>query len=204
MSQDYSRYASQSDKKRNNDLIKKKAETIVNGKISDSKVSGFSKIKDEIIKSDLSSISSAVLTEIIIPKMTDLFFNALDSGLHMLFYGNIGSNRTNSRTPQRDYTAYSRPTATVSSTRTTNGSSVNIDYRDVICPDIDQAQKLVMNIENILDQYSEVSVADVYAMAGIKKYDDIYNNYGWRSMKPRPIIKVRDGWMVKMPPLERL
>lgn len=204
MSQDYSKYASQSNKKRDDELIKKKVDAIVNGKVSDKKPSGFSRMKDEIIKSDLSSISSAVMTEIVIPKMTDLFFNALESGLHMLFYGNLGSSRTTvSQGPKRDYTAYSRNT--VSTVRSSSRSSeVSIDYRDVIVTDANEARLLVMNIENILDTHGEVSVADLYAMADIKKYDTIYNNYGWRSMKPRPIIKVRDGWMVKMPPLERL
>lgn len=204
MGQDYSKYANQSDKKRNEELIKKKADGIVNGKISEKRSSNFSKIKDEIIKSDVSSITSAVLNEIIIPKMTDLFFNALDSGLHMLFYGNIGNGRNGSRAGQRDYTAYSKPT-TVQSARVSSSPSGNaIDYRDVILSDIDSAKKLVMSIENILDKYGEVSVADLYAMAKIKKYDDVYNNYGWKAMKPRPIIKVKDGWMVKMPPLEKL
>lgn len=203
MSQDYSKYASQSDKKRNEDLIKKKVDAIVSGKVSDKKPSNFSRIKDEIIKSDFSSISSAVMSEIIIPKMTDLFFNALDSGLHMLFYGNIGNRTTTSQGPKRDYTAYSKNT--ISTTRTSSRvSGLDIDYRDVILEDVSEAKRLVMNIENVLDTHGELSVADLYAMADIKKYDTIYNNYGWREMKPRPLIKVKDGWLVKMPPLEKL
>ena len=204
MSQDYSKYASQSNKKRDEELIKKKVDAIVSGKVSDKKPSGFSKIKDEIIKSDFSSISSAVMTEIVIPKMIDLFFNALESGLHMLFYGNLGSGRaTINQGPKRDYTAYSRNTVSTvkTSSRITESS---IDYRDVVLSDINEAKLLVMNIENVLDTHSEISVADLYAMADIKKYDTIYNNYGWRSMKRNPLIRVKDGWMVKMPPLERL
>lgn len=203
MNNDYRKYIESSKKNDERKLVKEKAEALVNGKLSDSKPSAFRNFKDEVIKSDFSSITSAVISQIIIPKAVDLISNAFESGLYMLFHGDLkgyksSSNKSNGG--RTDYTIFS--SNGVRTVRTDNNSS--IQYRDVCVADLASAESIVMRIEDILDAYGEISVADIYSIANIRYNNDELNYWGWRSIRRTPIVKTGNGYIIKMPKPERL
>ena len=50
----------------------------------------------------------------------------------------------------------------------------------------------------LLDTYGLVRVADLKDLVGITgSYTD--NRYGWTSLRSAEIVRVRDGYMIKMP-----
>lgn len=203
MNNDYRKYIESSKKNREKELVKERAEALVNGKLSDSKPSVFRNFKDEVIKSDFSSITSAVVSQIIIPKAVELITNAFESGVYMLFHGDLkGYKSSNAKfnNGKTDYTIFSSNNAKF----VRNDGVGSINYRDVCVPDLESAKAIVMKIEDILDNYSEVSVADVYSISGIRYNNNELNYWGWRSIRKSPIIKTGNGFIIKMPKPERL
>lgn len=203
MNNDYRKYIESSKKNREKELVKERAEALVNGKLSDSKPSVFRNFKDEVIKSDFSSITSAVVSQIIIPKAVELITNAFESGVYMLFHGDLkGYKSSNAKfnNGKTDYTIFSSNNAKF----VRNDGVGSINYRDVCVPDLESAKAIVMKIEDILDNYSEVSVADVYSISGIRYSNDELNYWGWRSIRKSPIVKTGNGFIIKMPKPERL
>ena len=203
MNKDYRKYIESAKKNDERKLVKEKAEALVNGKLSDSKPSAFRNFKDEVIKSDFSSITSAVISQIIIPKAVDLISNAFESGLYMLFHGDLkgyksSSNKSNGG--RTDYTIFSSNGART--VRTDNNSSIK--YRDVCVTDLASAESIVMKIEDILDAYGEISVADIYSIANIRYSNDELNYWGWHAIRRTPIVKTGNGYIIKMPKPERL
>ena len=53
-------------------------------------------------------------------------------------------------------------------------------------------------MDEIIDMYGRVSVADLYDLVGITgNYTD--NNYGWTNLASAEPIRVRDGYVIKLP-----
>ena len=52
--------------------------------------------------------------------------------------------------------------------------------------------------DEIMEEYETVRVADLYDLVGITgNYTD--NNYGWTNIKNAQVVRVRDGYKIKMP-----
>lgn len=62
------------------------------------------------------------------------------------------------------------------------------------------AEGVINELGNIIDQYGEATVADVYELCGIAA-PYTYSRYGWRSAKGFYISRARNGWKIIMPKL---
>ena len=62
----------------------------------------------------------------------------------------------------------------------------------------DNANKVLNNLKEIITTYGVTTVADLYDIVGLVPYY-IYNNYGWINVDKAEIIKVREGYELKMP-----
>ena len=53
-------------------------------------------------------------------------------------------------------------------------------------------------MDDILEKYGMVSVADLYDLVGVTgNYTD--NKYGWTNLSNAEIVRVRDGYQIKLP-----
>ena len=53
-------------------------------------------------------------------------------------------------------------------------------------------------MNELLDNYGIVSVADLYDLVG-KSCDYTANRYGWTNIRNAEPVRVRDGYLLKMP-----
>ena len=61
-----------------------------------------------------------------------------------------------------------------------------------------EAQDVLDRMDELMDTYGLVRVADLYDLVGITgNYTD--NKYGWTNIRNAEIVRVRDGYMIKMP-----
>ena len=53
-------------------------------------------------------------------------------------------------------------------------------------------------MDEMMETYGQVRVADMYDLVGITgEYTD--NNYGWTNIRNAEVVRVRDGYKIKMP-----
>ena len=53
-------------------------------------------------------------------------------------------------------------------------------------------------MDDLIETYGLVSVADFYDLVGVTgDYTD--NKYGWTDLRNANVIRVRDGYMIKLP-----
>ena len=61
-----------------------------------------------------------------------------------------------------------------------------------------EARDVLARMDELIDTYGMVSVADLYDLVGISgNYTD--NKYGWTNIKSARIVRVRDGYRIEMP-----
>ena len=72
------------------------------------------------------------------------------------------------------------------------------DYDDIILESRGEAEDVLERMDELIATYQVVSVADFYDLVGVSgNYTD--NKYGWTDIRNASVIRVRDGYMIKLP-----
>lgn len=171
---------------------KKEVRKVTHGNAKVKKKSGLTKFTDIFIQDDIENVKSYIVTDVLIPAGKKLISDVVNS---ILYPG--GGNRNNNPASKVHYTSYnsisSNPTP-----RYSGGARRTYDYDDLVFPTRADAEAVLMGMDEILNQYTVVSVADFYDLAGATgSYTD--NKYGWSDIRSAHIERVRDGYIVRLP-----
>lgn len=174
----------------------KRAEKIVRGKVK-TKKNDIRKLTDIFISEDVVNVKSYILMDVLVPSIKKAIYDIVVNSLDMsLFGGRSGSKRsTADRVSYRDYGASSRrDDRNYGANRTASGYS----YDDIVLETRGEAEAVLSRMDELMDEYQIVRVADLYDLVGITgEYTD--NNYGWTNIRNASIERVRDGYKIKMP-----
>lgn len=173
----------------------KKVEKVITGKVKTKKRSFFSKFKDEIISQDAKSIKSFVFGDVLIPSIKKAISDIVTNGIEIILYGETkGRRSTADRVSYRSYYDYRNSR---SDDRNISISSA-YNFDDIILDTRGEAQEVLDRMDELMDTYGLVRVADFYDLVGITgNYTD--NKYGWTNLRNASVVRVRDGYLIKMP-----
>lgn len=177
-------------------LPAKEVEKVVTGKVVTKKKSAFSKFTDEIISEDAKNVKSYVFGEVLIPAIKKAISDIVTDGIDMILYGESRKGGRRSTADRVSYTSYSSRSSDPRDRRPV--SSNRYTYDDIILDNRADAQDVLDRMDEIVEMYGVVSVADLKDLVGISgNYTD--NKYGWVSTAAMDIVRVREGYMIKVP-----
>lgn len=170
---------------------------VVTGKVVTKKPSALRKITGEFISEDAKNVKSYVFGEVLIPAIKKAISDIVTDGIDIILYGESrkGSKRSSAdRVSYRNY--YDRDSRSARDTRSSIGSGYS--YDDIVLSTRGEAEDVLARMDELIDAYQLVRVADLYDLVGITgNYTD--NKYGWTNIRNAEIMRVRDGYMIKMP-----
>ena len=188
-------YKSNSHKSRqnqNDDIPEKKVEKVVSGSVKSKKKNGLQKITNVFVPEDVDDVKSYIFEDIVVPAVKDIILDAVRAIL-----GVNGTSRGRSSTSSKiSYRKYydDRDRRDSAPTRT----RIGYDYDDIILETRGEAEDVLERMEELIDMYQLVSVADFYDLVGVSgNYTD--NKYGWTNVRNASVVRVRDGYMIKLP-----
>lgn len=175
----------------------KRAEKVIKGKAKVKK-NEVRKLTDVFISEDVSNVKSYILMDVIVPAVKKAIYDLVVGTLDMSLYGGRGANGkrpTADKVSYRDYNSVSRrDDRTYNTNRTASGYS----YDDIIVDTRGEAESVLARMDEIMEEYESVRVADLYDLVGVTgQYTD--NNYGWTNIRNAEVVRVRDGYKIKMP-----
>lgn len=175
----------------------KKVEKVVRGTVKTRKKSGLEKAKGVLISEDATNIKSYVVMDVLVPALKKAISDIVTNGIEIILYGESGRTRRNSPAGSISYrNFYDRRD---DDRRGSNAPvRVGYSYDDVIIPSRGEAEDVLSRMDELIDTYGVVSVADLYEMVGVTgNYTD--NKYGWTNIRNAEPIHVRDGYLLKLP-----
>lgn len=186
---------SHASKEKEKNREEKKVEKIISGNARAKKKSEFSKFADVFVSEDAGNVKSYILMEVLVPAVKKAISDIVTNGIDMLLYGETGVHKRNGASSKVSYRSYyDRSNRSSSSSRTRNGYS----YDDIILDNRGEAEEVLSRMDEIVATYGTVSVADLYDLVGITgAYTD--NKYGWTNIRSASVVRVRDGYMIKLP-----
>lgn len=175
----------------------KRVEKVVRGKVRTQK-NNKRKLADLFISEDAGNVKNYIFLDVIIPAVKKAIYDLVVGALDMSLYGGRGGGgrrSTADKVSYRDYNSVSRrDTRSYESARTTSGYS----YDDIVLETRGEAEAVLSRMDEIMEEYEIVRVADLYDLVGITgEHTD--NKYGWTNIRNAKIVRVRDGWKIEMP-----
>lgn len=174
----------------------KRADKIIHGKVK-TKKNEMRKLTDVFISEDVANVKNYILLDVLVPSIKKAIYDIVVNSLDMSLFGGRGNGKrpTADKVSYRDYNGVSRrDDRGYSGSRSTSGYS----YDDIVLETRGEAEAVLSRMDEIMEEYEIVRVADLYDLVGITgDYTD--NKYGWTNIRNAEVVRVRDGYKIKMP-----
>lgn len=173
---------------------KKKIEKVVSGTVKTKKKSEMHKLKDIFVSEDAGNIKSYIVNDVLIPTIKQTISDIVKNAIDMTLFGGKGKSSSSSTVSYRNY--YDRGnTRSYSTTRTATGYS----YDDIVIESRGEAEEVLTRMDELIECYGVVSVADLCDLVGVTGGSYTDNKYGWTNIRNARIVRVRDGWRIDLP-----
>lgn len=191
-------YKSNSDKARTEQQSEKKIEAVVKGNAKTRKKGEMQKFADVFIAEDANNVKTYIFMEVLVPAIKKAISDIVTNGIDMILYGEAGRTKRNNSASKVSYRNYYER----DSERTRAGSASrrsSFDYDDVIFDTRGDAEAVLDAMNDIISQYGVVSVSDFYDLARVANDNYTMNRYGWTNIGGATAVRVRDGYILKLP-----
>lgn len=173
------------DQQRN--IPEKKIQKIVSGNVKTKKKNMIWKLANFLIPEDVENVKAYIVEDIVVPAVKDIILDAVRA-----FLG-VNGKRTNTSTESwRKYYNGSQ--------HSSNASKVQSGYYydDIVLDSRGEAELVLEQLDELIEHYGIASVSDLNEMLGISgNFTD--NKYGWTNIRSAQVVRIRDGYLLKMP-----
>ena len=177
----------------------KKVQKVVSGTVKTKKKNEMSKFKDVFISEDAGNVKNYIVMDVLIPAMKKAISDIVRDGIDMILYGESGRGKKRS---DSYYVSYDKKYRDRDRDRSYDRDRDRV-RRGYSCDDIiietrGEAEEVLTRMDELIETYGVASVADLYDLVGLRcEYTD--NKYGWTNLRNAEPMRVRDGYMLKMP-----
>lgn len=195
----------QEQKEKHEQTENKKLEKVISGTAKIKKKTKTGRFAEAFISEDATNVKSYIVSDVLIPAAKKLISDIVKDGVEMILYGGTGrSKRTNGL--RADYVSYNRFSDRRDDRRYADEPRTRSGYRydEIVLESRGDAEEVLDRMDELIDQYGMVSVADLYEIVGITgEFTD--NKYGWTSINTAEPVRTRDGgYVLKLPRVKPL
>lgn len=177
----------------------KRLEKVVTGTAKTRKKSEMRKFADVFISEDVTNVKSYIIMDILIPTIKNTISEVVKNSIDILLFGESRRSDRRSVASKVSYSRYyneANDRKDQMPVRTRNG----FDYDDIVFASRGDAEAVLSAMEDALDQFSMVSVGDLYDLAEISTTNYAVNKYGWTDLRSAEVVRLRSGeYVIKLP-----
>lgn len=158
---------------------------------------------DRLFAESPKALGGRVLRDVIEPRIKAGVEEALNSFISGMMWGDSANRPISSmrgtvlRGGNVSYSAMSSPSA-LSQARAAVPRRAMGNYHDIALPTQQDAELVLANMYEVLNEYRRVAVADLYELVGLSS-ETSDNGYGWTSLDGARINKTRAGYSLELP-----
>lgn len=156
------------------------------------------KLMDVFVPEDVEKVKSHIIFDVLIPSAKKAVYDMVTNGIEMILYGESGAGTHKSGTSSKiSYRQFYDDRSARHSEQPTRMHSV-VDFEDIILEHRGEAESILERLDELVSMYGMASVADMYDLVGITA-PYTANNYGWTDIRNAKVVRIRDGYVIKMP-----
>ena len=178
---------------------RRRVEKVVSGTVKTKKKSEISKFADVFISEDIHNVKSYILMDVLVPAAKKAIRDIVTDGIEMILYGSTGRSGKSSGASKVSYKSYYDRDRRDDDRRSDNSRTrTGYSYDDIVLESRGEAEEVLTRMDELIETYGTVSVADLYDLVG-KTCNYTDNKYGWTNIRNAEPIRVRDGYLLKLP-----
>lgn len=162
------------------EAAEKKVNKVVTGNVKRKKKSEVSKFKDVFISEDVSNVKTYIFLDVLVPAIKKAVSDIVKDGIDMMLYGDKRSSSRGSSS-YVSYRSYSDNTSR-NSRRLVRAS---YDFDDVVFDTRGEADEVLSSMDELMDTYGVVSVADMYDLCGMSLNLSTRLAHAWNAFTSR-------------------
>ena len=167
---------------------KKKVDKIVKGKVKTKKKNG---ILSSFINNDLQDIKKYIVEDVLIPTIKKTITDVVKNSIDMFFYGEVSRpNRTNSS--RISYSSY------YDRDREPRRRRNDLLIDDIVLESRSEAEEVLDRLDEMIEEFGMASVLNLYDLIGVTA-PFTADKYGWTDIRNATAVRVRDGYLLKLP-----
>ena len=192
------KYKEQQNASPTEDTEEKKVTKVVNGPVK-TKRNDVRKLADIFISEDISNVKSYIFMDVLVPAIKKAIYDIVTNGIDMFLYGGNGKGRNNQPGAKVSYRNYYEQKNNGGYRASDNVRQSNtFDYDDIVFNTRGEAEAALQQMKDIVARYGYVTVNDLYEMTPLSApYTS--HKYGWMGVSNVDIVRVRDGYILKLP-----
>lgn len=176
----------------------KRIEKVITGKTKKKKKNEIQKFADVFISEDVENVKSYILMDILVPAMKKAISDIVTNGIDMILYGETGRSEKKSAASKIHY-AKCFDGRDERKNYISNRTREGFDYDNIIFSNRGDAEAVLNAMEDIIEQFGIVCVGDLYDLSDISTTNYMVQKYGWTNIRSAQVIRVRDGYLLKLP-----
>lgn len=184
-----------------NAIAEKKVEKVISGTAKVRKKTGARKVADVFISEDAANVKSYIVMDVIVPAIKDVLSNVVKDSIDMILFGGTSRSRNDRRKSNANHISYDRFYDRRDDDRRDSRTSIASRYNfdDITLESKAEAEEVLDRMEELLDTYGMVTVADLCDLVGIScEYTD--NKYGWTNLSNARVVRLRGNeYMLDLP-----
>lgn len=198
------KYPSNSYTNRMNKKPKKEIKPVVKNEVRIQKKGLGEKFSETFLQADIQSVKNSVIFDILIPAAKDMLSDMTKGLVDGLLYGDRRGSRTyRDRGSSRVYRKYDdcyddRPRRRQREDDDPPFASSRSIVDNLIFKTRGEAEEVLSNAIDYIEEYDSISVKDLYAYAN-KKSDFTKEKYGWYDLSSASVERIREGYLLKLP-----
>lgn len=158
---------------------------------------------ESFFASSMGAVKDYAIKEVIAPSLLNLLTNVLHGSIDMLFYGSTkakGGNNSNWLTSKPQNGPYVNYGSVYGGQSYTQYGRQSYNYSNIILPSRQDADSVLMQMDELIDTYGMASVADLYECAGLPS-DYTAHKYGWkiREWSQARVEQRKEGFLLVLP-----
>ena len=143
-------------------------------------------------------VKEYILRDVIIPGVKKAISDVVRNSIDMILYGESERDRKKTIGSKTSYGRYYEDNS-YRQRETSSSYRSAYDYDDISFYNRGDAEFVLSQMEDIIERYGFVKVADLYELVGKSTSNHCANNYGWTDLRTAHVERIRDGYIIKLP-----
>lgn len=180
-------------------IAEKKIGKITTGNVKTKKKGFGKKFAEVFIGDDVTSVSSYILYDVLIPAAKSTLSDMVSGGIEMLLFGETKGTRTR-RDKNKSYVSYSSYSRGERGAPDVRGAinRARHNFDDIILESRGEAEEVLSHLVDLTEDYGQATIADLYSLVGMTSaFTD--DKYGWTNLSTATVSRVREGYLINLP-----
>lgn len=174
---------------------KRKVQKVVTNKAKTRSNEG-RKLMNVFISEDAANVKTYVFMDVLVPAIKNAIYDIVTNSLDMSLFGGSKNRKHSSSGGRVSYKSYYDE-------KRGRGDSeprlrTRFDYDDIIFSTRVEVEAVREQMDEVIERYGFVTVADMYDMADLTA-PYTAGKYGWTNIRSAEPVRVRDGYILKLP-----